>query len=173
MRRTRIEGVYREYETRLIGFLRLRLGSDAEARDAAQETFIRLWRQEARLQDDNLPALLFVAARNVAIDFLRGKQRSQSAGIEREGDGHTQSIDDDAPNQERTLSAKSDLALIKRILDELPEKCRFAFVSYQFDEQSYQDIANQMGVSQSMVRKYVQRAIAHCATRFDELEGWE
>lgn len=173
-RRTKIEAVYRDHETRLLHFLKLRLGSYAEAQDAAQETFVRLWKIANRLHSENIPALLFVTARNVATDMLRKSKRSIRAGYQPEQtDDNCESVHDDRAGPDRTLAAKSDVELVIRILEELPQKCRFAFISYRFEDRDYEEIACEMGVSQSMVRKYVLKAVAHCAARFEELEGWE
>lgn len=173
-RRTKIEAVYRDYEARLLRFLKFRLGSDAEAQDAAQETFVRLWKSGSQLHSDNIPALLFVTARNVATDVLRKTRRARQAGFQNsEMEESNDNVRDDQAGPERILAAKSDLSLVIRILEELPQKCRFAFISYRFEDRDYEDIAREMGVTQSMVRKYVLKAVAHCAARFEELEGWE
>lgn len=173
-RRSKIETVYRAYETRLLRFLRFRLGSDAEAQDAAQETFVRLWKCSDQLHAENLPALLFVTARNVATDMLRKGARARRAGIQiTQTEQDSDQIGDDQAGPERILAAKSDLDVVVRTLEELPRKCRFAFVSYRFEDRDYAEIAHDMGVSESMVRKYVLKAVAYCAARFDELEGWE
>jgi len=37
----------------------------------------------------------------------------------------------------------------------------------------YADIARRMGVTESMVRKYVIKAVAYCAARLERMEGWE
>lgn len=173
-RRTKIEAIFRDYEPRLLRFLRLRLGSDSEAQDAAQETFVRLWKNGARLKSDNIPALLFVTARNVANDGLRKVRSARRAGFDPSGAGADEgAIQDDQAGPDRILGAKSDLALVVRVLEELPQKCRFAFIRYRFEDRDYDEIALEMGVSQSMVRKYVLKAVSHCAMRFEELEGWE
>jgi RNA polymerase sigma factor (sigma-70 family) len=173
-RRTKIETIYRDHEARLLRFLKLRLGSDAEAQDAAQETFVRLWKNGGQLHSENIPALLFVTARNVATDVLRKTRRVSQAGFQSaESEEGKDNVGDDQAGPDRILAAKSDLALVVRILEELPQKCRFAFISYRFEDRDYEDIAQEMGVSQSMVRKYVLKAVSYCATRFEELEGWE
>ena len=165
---------YRQQEQRLIGFLKLRLGSEADARDAAQETFLRLWKHVGRLESDNLTALIFVTASRVAIDKLRKTTRARKAGeiAAFDGDG-ADAVSDTQAGPERICLARSDVALVRRVLQELPQKCRHAFVRYRFDELSYEEIALEMGVTESMVRKYVIKAVAYCATRFDQLDGWE
>jgi RNA polymerase sigma-70 factor (ECF subfamily) len=172
---TLIESTYREHHQRLLTFLTIRLGSAAEAQDAAQATFMRLWQSAARLRNDNLAALLFVTARNIATDVLRARRTAWQGrqGSQESWQSEASSIPDESPLADRAMEARQALSIIWRILDELPAKCRSAFVAYKFEALSYAEIAQGMGVTESMVRKYVLRATAHCAERFEQLEGWE
>lgn len=165
-----LERIYRQHRTRLVQYLRARLGVEAE--DAAQTAFMRLYARRDSVCTNNIEALLYVTARNLATDMLRTKARAASR-TRGNADDMRDVVHDDAANAERLLSAKQDLTLVLRILDELPEKCRISFIRYRFHEMDYREIAEQMGVTESMVRKYVIKATAYCAKRFEELEGWE
>lgn len=168
----RLQHIFREHKGRLVQYMRIRLRSETEAEDAAQMAFLRLHTRRDTLHTQNIEALLYVTARNIATDLLR--QRS------RRGTGHDElsldfieNIADNTAGAERVLAAKQDVKLIMKILEELPDKCRQGFISYRFQELDYSEIAERMDVTESMVRKYVLKATAHCARRFDELEGWE
>ncbi|QJU58223.1 RNA polymerase sigma factor [Sphingomonas sp. AP4-R1] len=171
-RREQFERTYRESEGRLLRFLALRLGSHTEAADVAQSTFLRLWQRPEDGCDSNLTALIFVTARNLATDLLRAKQRAGHSGTF-PLETVAAALADEAPSVERVLAAQQDLALVRKIALELPEKCRRAFVEYKFEGRSYGEIAIRHGISESMVRKYVLRALSYCAERFHQLEGWE
>lgn len=168
--RARLDGLFREHHANLLRFLTIRLGSVADARDCLQIVFARLLERSSSLADDNLAALLYVCARNVATDELRRRQYS---------DAHTGSqaeaahVSDRAPSPDQHAQASQELALLMSLLDELPPKCRTAFVSYKLEGLEYCDIAARMGITESMVRKYVIKAVAYCAARFEELQGWE
>jgi len=166
----RLEALFREHHANLLRFLTIRLGSVADARDCLQIVFARLLERSASLADDNLAALLYVCARNVATDELRRRKHSEShTGSEAEG----AEISDQAPSPDRQAQASQEFMLLISLLDELPPKCRMAFVSYKLDGREYRDIAARMGITESMVRKYVIKAVAYCAERFEELQGWE
>jgi RNA polymerase sigma-70 factor (ECF subfamily) len=171
-----IETVFVEQHKRLLSFLTIRLGSPTEAQDAAQATFLRLWQSAGRLRDENLTALLFVTARNIATDILRTRRSALQKSLDAQDDAASEraaSLADESPLADRIIEARQALAVIGKILDELPQKCRSAFIAYRFEAMSYPEIAQRMGVTESMIRKYVLRAAAHCAERFEELEGWE
>lgn len=168
--RGRLEALFREHEANLLRFLSIRLGSTTDARDCLQVVFTRLLERSASLADNNLVSLLYVCARNVATDELRHRQRlGEHAASEAEG----AEIADQGPSLDRQVQAAQELALLMSLLDELPPKCRRAFVSYKLEGTDYADIATSMGITESMVRKYVIKAVAYCATRFEELQGWE
>lgn len=166
----RLEGLFREHQANVLRFLTLRLGSVADARDCFQIVCTRLLERSASLADDNLAALLYVCARNVAIDELRRRRNDcEHAGSEAEG----ANVPDGSPPPERQAQAAQQLSVLLALLDELPPKCRRAFVSYKLDGMEYRDIAASMGITESMVRKYVIKAVAHCAARFEKMDGWE
>ncbi len=166
----RLEALFREHEANLLRFLMIRLGSMADARDCLQVVFTRLLERSAQLADENLVSLLYVCARNVATDELRHRQRiGERAASESEG----ANVADDRPCLDRHVQATQDLALLMSLLEELPPKCRRAFVSYKLEGVDYAGIATSMGITESMVRKYVIKAVAYCARRFEELQGWE
>lgn len=169
-----LEALFREIRPRLIRFLSIRLGSQSEAEDAAQLTFLRLWQRRDALTDDNLEALIFVTARNIATDLQRDRKRRGAQASAEPGDwGAALDVRDDSHSPERSAAARQYIELIPRLLEELPPKCRAAFIAYKFEGASYPDIAARMALTESMVRKYVLKALAHCAARFDRLEGWE
>jgi len=168
--RARLESLFREHQANLLRFLTIRLGSAADARDCLQIVFARLLERSSSLADDNLVSLLYVCARNVATDELRRRRQSDAlTASEAEG----AQVSDQSPSPDRHAQASQELTLLISLLDELPPKCRTAFVSYKLEGLEYRDIAAKMGITESMVRKYVIKAVAYCAARFEELQGWE
>lgn len=158
---------------RLIQYLRLRLGNVEEAEDAAHLAFLRLWTKKSALDHTNLHALLFVAARNVANDILRERKVRERYATAAHRDAECLESASASISPEREVIARHALDTVISLIDELPERCRTAFRRYRLEHASYSDIAVEMGISESMVRKYVLRAVAHCSRRFDELDGWE
>jgi len=171
---SRLEPLFREQHPRLIQFLAIRLESREEAEDAAQLLFLRLWQRRETLVEDNLVALMFVTARNIATDLQRERKRRRALTSNEPGDwDRAAEVKDERHSPERSAAARQFINLIPRLLDELPPKCRAAFVAYKFDNMSYCEIAASMNLTESMVRKYVLKALAHCSARFERMEGWE
>jgi RNA polymerase sigma-70 factor (ECF subfamily) len=149
----------------LLRFLRRRVRSLEDAADVAQDTFARL--SQADLRQIREPAsFLFTTALNL----LRDRARSAHARHE----VHTVPAEDaqlvcPAPQAERVLDAQQRLAVVEHALRELPPKCRVVFVLFHFDGLAQRTIAAQLGISVSMVEKYVKQAVGHCERRLAEL----
>jgi RNA polymerase sigma-70 factor (ECF subfamily) len=168
--RTQLEALFREHRSDLLRFLKIRLGSEADANDALQIVFTRLLQRADSLQDDNLVALLYVSARNVAIDLIRERRH---APVDTSARLETIDLPDEQPGPDRHVQGQQRLKLLMSLVNELPRRCRGAFISYKLEQMEYADIARRMGVTESMVRKYVIKAVAYCAARFERMEGWE
>ncbi|MFQ5610154.1 MAG: RNA polymerase sigma factor, partial [Woeseiaceae bacterium] len=82
-------------------------------------------------------------------------------------DGTGDGIPAPAMAVDRIVAARQQLSMLRKVVAELPPKCRKAFLLYKFNEQSYREIAEHMQLSESMIRKYVLRAIVYCRSRID------
>lgn len=140
-------------------FLLRRLRNEQDARDVAQSAYARMLASISRGEVDNARAFLFRTAANLAIDLLRYRERTrqviESAGI-------IGSTDSAEPTPEENASHQARLRQLTVVLDMLSPKCRTAFLLHRFDGLTYPAIAARLGVSTSMVKKYVRNAHVHC-----------
>ena len=168
-----IAAVYAANRVRLINFIAVQVRSVEDAEDIAQSACAKLCSRQRGIVPDNICGLLFVAARNLAIDHNRRNRRQRGWQQDLDGDAVLISqVPHPQPAADRALMASEHLQIVRDLLEELPPKCRAAFVAYKFEERDYAAIAADLAVSESMVRKYVLKAMAHCARRFKEVEGW-
>lgn len=150
-----VELLFREHNDALLRFLRARLRSDADAHEVAQEAYVRLLQLDRPDQPSFMRAYLFKIAANVASDLVRRR------AVRRVDDGAEIGDVGDPPTQEKALAARQQLKAVKEALEELPARCREAFVLSRHDGRSTSDIAVELGVSDRMVRLYLVRAIEH------------
>ena len=153
---SRIESLFREHNDTLLRFLRARLHSEADAREAAQEAYVRLLQLDDPGQLSFLRAYLFRIAANVATDLLR--RRAVQSRVQQDD----LFFETDAPaTQERALQAREQLAAVEIALSELPPRCREAFLLSRREGWASGRIAAHLGVSDRMVRLYLARALEH------------
>lgn len=157
-----IERLFREHNEALIRFLMARLRSYQDAREVAQEAYVRLLSLDEPGAVSYLRAFLFKTAANLATD----RQRRAAA--------HLRATElplfhefADVRTPERRAADRETVQRLERLIAAMPAKCRQAFILYQFDGLEFAPIATRMGISERMVRKYVVRALLHCRTQLD------
>lgn len=163
-RKQEVERLYLEHHQKLIHHIMGRGLPRREAEDVAHEAFVRLLGLEQSNVSHFIRAYLYKIATNLTIDKLRRRARSP---VKEASDDEELLYQDPLSCPEQKNQHQQLLDKISISIKQLPDKCQQAFILYKLKGQSYQEISEQMGVSQSMVRKYVLRAIRHC---FEELK---
>ncbi|MFT3720921.1 RNA polymerase sigma factor [Pseudorhodoferax sp.] len=167
-----LERYYRE----LLGFLFRTVRDRDTAADLAQESYARvLTAQQAGRPVRDPRGLLYRTARNLVIDqHRRAEVRAQT--------GEAMSLDDEGagldglagpPSQEpdAIVASREGLAAVVAAIEELPPRCREAFILYKFDGLSYAEIAERMGISPRTVEMQLQIAMHACWLCLDRIDG--
>jgi RNA polymerase sigma-70 factor (ECF subfamily) len=161
-----VAGLFREHNAALLRFTAAKLGSEHEAREVAQEAYVRLLQLDRRQTIGFLRAYLFKTAANLATDRLRARRRLPS---------HIAVGDEDIFEfnlcPERQCAGQEMVAVLHRALAELPQKCRRVLVLYRMEGLTRTEIARELGIGERMVRLYLARALEHLRRRLDEASG--
>lgn len=160
-----VERLFRDHNESLVRFLALRLRSRHEAREVAQEAYVRLLQLERTDVTGFLRAYLFRIASNLAIDRLRRRateHRYQEADL-------MPGLALRPPEPERVTLERERLDLVRAYLAELPAPVRDAFLLFRIEDMDQQSIARRLGISDRMVRNHITRALLYCRLRFDGL----
>jgi RNA polymerase sigma-70 factor (ECF subfamily) len=159
-----VERLYRTEYRRLVRRLvrMLRCADDAE--EVAQLAFVKLL--EADVEVGTLrseQAFLYRVARNLAIDHIRHNGVGQLifADVNVDEAELSGALCHLASDAERGYAARDMLSHVDRALQDLPVKCRTTFILSKLDGNTYPEIARKMGLSISMIEKYMGRAVKH------------
>lgn len=158
----RIEQVIKSCHTSLLNFLQLRLRVADDARDVAQEAYIRLMKYEGSEDVKSPESLLFRIAINIANDMGRAdkvRKVSDHCAIDE------LDFDSGVATPEREVSACEQLDLLYAAIEQLPVKCRQVFVLHRFHNMTYPQIAAHCGISVKMVEKHISRALVACVNK--------
>jgi RNA polymerase sigma factor (sigma-70 family) len=162
-----VSALFREHNRMLVGYLRSRLGSEQEAKEVAQEAYVRVLQLHEPGAPGLLRAYLFKTAANLAVDRLRHRrvqQRSEEQSQLFEELNATGGELDDPAEQ---LLAREQADQLLRFLQELPIKSQQVMNLHRFEGISQRDVAVRLGISERMVRRYVTYAMVYCHLRLD------
>lgn len=161
-----VRGLAQDYGTDLVRFIARRVRNDADARDLAQEAYVRLLRMKRQdLIRDPRPYLYRVAA-NVLYEFEL-RREADFVGLTRWS--QEQRVDAEAGNQQAELETLVQRERLEAVLRQLSPKCRAVLILHRRDRMTYDEIAAEIGISASMVKKYLLQGLRHCRERLREL----
>jgi RNA polymerase sigma factor (sigma-70 family) len=149
--------LYTDHHAWLHGWLRKKLGCTDRAADLAHDTFLRALTTPALSELREPRAWLKTVAHGMMVNYLR-RQDMERAYYETLA-AWPEPL---APSPEERALIIETLMQIDALLDGLSPKARKAFLLSQLEGLSYADIAVQLEVSVSMVKKYMLQAMTHC-----------
>lgn len=157
----RVELLWAEFSGPLRGYLRKQTGNDADADDLLQEVFLRIHRNVCHLKDTSkLQGWVYRIARNVVINRIRaGKLRQQS---DRDPDSMPDAAD---PSGRDVIDLTPTL---RRFMQALPELYRGPLIRQEFQGQSLQEIADELGLTLTATKSRVRRGRALLREMLDE-----
>jgi RNA polymerase sigma-70 factor (ECF subfamily) len=150
------------------GALRAYLGrffaQPSDVDDTVQDTYARLVSLSARHRSriQSTPAFLRAAARNVALDRLR-KQRVISLETMAELD-HL-NVMDERPSVLDEINTRQELALLRRAMAALPERCRQVLTLRKVFGLSQKEISARLSISENTVESQVANGMRACAAQ--------
>ena len=154
-----VQTLYLQHHGWLVARLRRKLGCGWDAADLAQNTFVRVLAARD-LPLDRLAeprAYLTTIAQRLLSNHLRRRQ------IERAYiDALTLLPEPVTPPPEARLMVLETLVAIDRLLDGLPVVARKAFLLWRLEELTQEEIADQLGLSRTSVRRHLAAAATRC-----------
>jgi len=143
-----------------VAFGLLRNRQDAE--DAVQEAFLKLYRGEAWLRMENEKGFLARTVWRVALDHLPKPAERMTDVAEMQlaatGEG--------GASPEQNVVDEDERALLRRLIDGLPEELRQPLVLSSVEEMTSREVAEAMGIPEGTVRTRVMRARTELRRRF-------
>lgn len=136
-------------------------GTDAQAEDIAQEVFVKAYENFAHLRvSPTAGGWLKTVATNLSLNHLTRYRRRWRLFSQAGGDG------DDAPEFDlpvpdtllEDLTREQRNAAVEAALPRLPEQQRVPLVLHHFEDLSYEQIADRLGVSLAKVKTDIRRA---------------
>jgi RNA polymerase sigma-70 factor (ECF subfamily) len=160
-----VEDLANDYGVDLIRFIAKRVRTVADARDLAQEAYVRLLRMENKELIRHPRAYLYRIAANILYEFEL-KRKADTAGLARWTE--EQLLDQSGSWVESNGEEVALCSRLDSVLEELSPKCRAVLILHRRDGMTYDEIGAQIGISSSMVKKYLSQGLRHCRERLVE-----
>jgi RNA polymerase sigma-70 factor (ECF subfamily) len=146
--------LYRDTSAKLMGVLLRMLGERAEAEDALQEVYTRVWLRAGRFDSAKGRGMtwLIAIARNLAIDRLRARPESH-------GDDDLDTVADAAPRAETRLVAQGEARRMADCFATLEPDRADAVKGAYLNGLSYVELATRHAVPLNTMRTWLRRSL--------------
>ncbi len=138
--------LYEKYQNKAYRFCLRMLGDESLAKDAFQETFIKVYEHRREFKGDNFAAWLFTIARHTCLNMIRSRK---------EYDTFDEDFHSSQKSSPRDVGVKD---YIEKAIAKLPVVLREALILREYEDCSYNEIAAILGIDLSLAKVRVHRA---------------
>jgi RNA polymerase sigma-70 factor (family 1) len=148
--------LYKRYVLELIKLIYRKIGSEENAKEITQDTFLSIHLQKDKLQNiENFKAYLFSIAKHKIFNYYRHelvKRKYQLSRLNSE----TEPLTDDV---NAMLEKKQLIQIVNQQIENLPPRCREVFKLSRQGNLSYKSIAEKLNISENTVDQHIQKAL--------------
>jgi RNA polymerase sigma-70 factor (ECF subfamily) len=154
--RKAFDTLYSHTSSKLFGVLCRLLTDRAEAEDALQEVYVRIWQKADRFatQDASAMSWVYAIARNHAIDRLRTRKTDTSPI-----DDMADFLADDAKSPEQNAVASGEAAAVEHCMEKLGELKADAVRAAYMEGYSYQELSDRYKIPLNTMRTWLRRSL--------------
>ena len=151
---------YSEYD-RMYRAAHILLGNEDEAKDVVQDVFVQLWTGTSPLRKESITAFLLTCVRNRCLNIIAHRQTEQKAMQLLT----PETVDEGSHDDEL-------VEVIKTYINEqlTPQTSRVIQMRY-YEEQSYKEISQSLGVSLSAINKHIVQGMRKLRSTFKNKEA--
>ena len=162
--RAAFDALYGASSAKLFGVLLRILKDRAEAEDALQEVYVRVWQKAGRFRSGGGSGMgwLVAVARNHAIDRLRSRRPATDA-YEMAAE-----VPDPGPTPEAAALRASDVGRLTHCLDQLEVEKSQAVQAAYIEGYTYQDLAARFDVPLNTMRTWLRRSLMKLKACLDD-----
>lgn len=171
-----IRETFRKERQRLFYFIKKRVPSTEDAEDVLQDVFYELVNSYRMMKPiEQVASWMFTVARNKITDRFRKKKPESLEGYFalRESEGERLDISDFLPangtSADREMMRQVISDALMEALEELPEEQRLVFVMHEFEDKSFNEIAEITGVPLNTLLSRKRYAVMHLRERLQHL----
>ena len=147
------EGLMEKYYRRILNFIYRYSNNREVAEDLTQEVFMKVYHARHSYQPKaQFRTWIYTIAKNLSLNEFK---KFRFSVLENE---LIQSVEDNNPRADQMLADQEMVQVIKKAIGELPENQRLAVILHRYEDFSYEEIAQTMGLSVQAVKSLLNRA---------------
>ena len=155
-----IEKLFAEHGGALQRYIYRRIRTKSDAPDLAQEVYVRMLRVSDTEAIRNPQHYLYTVASNLVKEHAV-RQRWLTTSPELDERSVAERLGE-LPALDSQLESSQMVERLGTVLEQLPSRWRTALILQHRYGLTYQEIAERLGVSSNMVKKYLAQGLAHC-----------
>ncbi len=165
----------RRYERELYNFLLKFLGKSASAEDIFQETFLQVHLSANTFESGRrFRPWLYTIAANKARDLLRSQARRPTVQLTPPDDDTDiaqlwEGLLQDTTTPEQQLQVKQRQEFVREVVGQLPDHLREILILAYFNQLSYKELSDVLGIPLGTVKSRLHSAVTHFARLYREL----
>jgi RNA polymerase sigma-70 factor (ECF subfamily) len=164
-----VERLFAEHRRALQAYFQRRIRTKSDAPDLAQEVYVRMLRVSDTEAIRNPQMYLYTVASNLVKEHAVLEQR-QANRLDVD-DASVQQRLGELSSLDSQLAASELTAQLRAALEQLPRRWRNALILQYRYGLTYEEIADRLGVSSNMVKKYLAQGLGHCRRHLAQWEG--
>ena len=156
------EALVLEHQNKVYSLALRMVGNEEDARDMAQEAFIRAFNSLASFRGESkFSVWLYRLTSNICIDFLRGRATRRTVSLsweDEDGEEGELEIPDERFSPEARLERTELRESVRRGLDQLTPEYREILLLREINGLSYDEIGRALGLEEGTVKSRIFRA---------------
>jgi RNA polymerase sigma-70 factor (family 1) len=154
------ENIFITWYDPIRNFIYYKTGDIQTAEDIAQDTFLKIWEKRNELKDETIKSLLYTIANNIFINRLDHQKVHMKFSSNYKPD-----IENQGPDFE--LEVKEFDKKLHDAINKLDEKNRIVFLMNRMDKLTYNQIAENLGITAKAIEKRMGKALAFLKMKVD------
>jgi RNA polymerase sigma-70 factor (family 1) len=157
---TEFDQAFNTWYNPIRNFIYYKTGDIQVAEDITQDTFLKIWIKRSDVKKETIKHLLYTIANNLFLNQLERNKVSFNFKSTCEQPNHTNSPEFD-------LEMKEFDNKLQKALSDLDDPKRTVFLMNRIDGFTYNEIAEQLGITAKAVEKRMEKALAFLKKRID------
>ena len=162
-----------KYERCVYNYAYKLAGNYNDASDITQEAFIKAYNSIKKFRGDAVfTTWIYRIVTNVYLDERKRTINRKCTSLEEKIDGRDITLGmqmrDGAPTPDKVLEKKEKMAIVRKLMDSLPDYQKIILTLYQFEELSYEEISEILKLPLGTVKSRLNRARTALAEKMQE-----